>query len=466
MFYFYFLINYMRNIFLSLALLFTAGFGWAQTDTTLQIGGNTPLNNASEDKPLRFNLNQSGTRYFQATFLNQTWLRYNQSNPGTTVQGEAANHTFDIGLRRTRIQLFGQITERAFLYFQFGQNNYNINSQVAGNRKIAAFFHDAVGEYRLSKNNELKIGGGLTIANGLSRFTQPNIGTLLAFDAPVFAQATVDQIDQFDRKLSVYARGQVGKFDYRAVISDPFPYSTSGSAPVLNSNATFAGTGHHKQYQGYLMYQFWEHEAHTTPYMTGTYLGKKKVLNLGGGIISQKNALWSRGENNVTRFHNMLLWSVEGFLDAPVNAERGNAVTAYLGYYNYDFGPNYMRTLAQMNPADAGSLDPNISPVSGGGNGIPMIGTGNIIYTQLGYLFRRDFLGEGHGQLQPYATYYHGKFDLLNDPTHVYDIGINYLINGQKAKLTLDYQNRPYYNLNQEVNGRRGALVLQYQLSI
>jgi hypothetical protein len=458
----------MKKIFIALAFLLASGSGWAQiqptgTAASPALPGTT---SPAEDKPLKFNLNESGSHFFQATFLNQTWLRYNQSNPGTTVQGEPADNTFDIGLRRTRIQLFGQITDRTFIYFQFGQNNFNLNAQNAGNRKVAAFFHDAVGEYRLSRGNELKLGAGLTVANGLSRFTNPSVGTLLALDAPVFAQATVDQTDQFNRKLSVYARGQIGKFDYRAVISDPFPYSTSGSTPVLTSNATFAGTGHHKQYQGYLMYQFWDKEAHTTPYMTGTYLGKKKVLNLGGGIISQQKALWSQGAGGDTRFHHMLLWSVEGFLDTPLPGDRGEALTAYLGYYNYDFGPNYVRTLAQMNPADGRSLDPNLSTVSGGGNGVPMIGTGQILYSQLGYLLRQDLLGEGHGALQPYVTYYRGKFDLLQDPSQVYDLGINYLISGHKSKVSLDYQNRPYYRTDQTVAGRRGALILQYQVSI
>jgi hypothetical protein len=292
------------------------------------------------------------------------------------------------------------------------------------------------------------------------------VGTLLALDAPVFAQATVDQTDQFNRKLSVYARGQVGKFDYRVVLSDPFPYSTSGNAPALTPNATYAGTGHHKQYQGYLMYQFWEKEQHNTPYMVGTYLGKKKVLNLGGGIISQKDALWSQAPTGETRFHNMRLWSVEGFLDTPLAGDRGEALTAYLGYYNFDFGPNYVRTLAQMNPADGRSLDPGLSSVSGGGNGVPMIGTGHILYSQLGYLLPKDLLGEGHGALQPYVTYYRGNFDLLQDPTHVYDLGLNYLISGHRSKVSLDYQNRPFYRTDQSVAGRRGALILQYQVNI
>lgn len=460
----------MKKIIVTLLLTVLAGSTFAQTDITQQMPVATPAQvvkkPVSDDKPLRLNLNEDGSHFFQVTFLNQTWLRYNESNPGTTVQGEAAAKTFDIGLRRTRIQLFGQISNRAFLYFQFGQNNFNFNSQIAGNRKVAAFFHDALGEYRVTKGNELKLGGGLTIANGLSRFSQPSIGTLLALDAPVFAQATVDQTDIFSRKLSIFARGQIGRFDYRAVLSDPFPVSTNGSTSVAGPNASFAGRGHHKQYQGYLTYQFWEKEAHNTPYMTGTYLGKKKVLNLSGGFISQKNAMWNLAADGTTQYHNMRLWSTEAFMDLPLKSEQGTALTAYLGYYNYNFGPNYIRTLAQMNPADGVSLDPNLSAVSGGGNGVPMMGTGHILYSQLGYLIGKDLLGEGNGQLQPYATFYHGNFDLLRDATNVYDLGINYLITGHKVKLSFDYQNRPVYNTNNQVFGRRGSYITQLQLFI
>ena len=463
----------MKKIIIGLLLTVFTSSLQAQIDTTqtklteqTAIQTSVVKKSAADDKPIKFNLNEDGSHYFQATFLNQTWVRYNESNPGTTVQGEAADRTFDIGLRRTRIQMFGQISDRAFLYFQFGQNNFNFSSQIAGNRKVAAFFHDAVGEYRVSKGNQLKLGAGLTIANGLSRFSQPSIGTLLALDAPVFAQSTVDQIDLFSRKLSVFARGQIGKFDYRAVLSDPFPVNTNGSTPVAGINATFAGRGHHKQYQGFLTYNFWEMEGHNTPYMTGTYLGKKKVLNLSGGFISQKNAMWTRGVNGSTNFHNMLLWSTEAFMDTPLNSEKGTALTAYLGYYNYDFGPNYIRTLAQMNPADNFSVDPGLSTVSGGGNGVPMMGTGHIIYSQLGYLLDKGLLGEGNGQLQPYGTFYHGKFELLNDPVMVYDLGVNYLITGHKVKLSFNYQNRPIYNVGNQVFGRRGSYIFQFQLFI
>jgi hypothetical protein len=66
----------------------------------------------AQDKPkelteLKLNLNESGSHFIKATFLNQVWLRYDQSNPGTLVMGEPKSETFDIGLRRTRFQLYG-----------------------------------------------------------------------------------------------------------------------------------------------------------------------------------------------------------------------------------------------------------------------------------------------------------------------------------------------------------------------
>jgi hypothetical protein len=424
-----------------------------------------------EDRPLKFNLNDDGSHFFQVTFLNQTWVRVNESNPGTTVMGETKNNTLDIGLRRTRIQMFGQITDRAFIYFQYGMNNFNFlngyTDNGSGNRKIAAFFHDALGEYRVTKGNQLKLGGGLTIANGLSRFSNPSVGTIMALDVPVFAQATVDQTDEFSRKLSVYARGQVHKFDYRMVLSDPFPFQSSGKAATINADATFAGKRHHKQYQGYLMYQFFEHEGHLTPYMTGSYLGSKKIFNIAGGIIYQKDAMWKQMGKDTT-YQDMLLWSVESFLDMPLNKEKGTAVTAYVGYFNYNFGSNYVRTQAQMNPANGVNL-PQDSPykgsISGSGNGWPMMGTGNIIYSQVGYLLPKNLLGSV-GTLQPYATFQTNNFTKLKDRANVYDLGVNWLFKGHKSKLSLDYQNRPVYKNDNTVGTRKGCYILQYQLSI
>lgn len=427
--------------------------------------------NNPEKEALKFNINDDGSHYFQVTFLNQTWLRFNESNPGTLIEGVAKNNSFDIGLRRTRIQMFGQITDKVFLYFQFGQNNFNAQYNINSNRKTASFFHDALCEYKLSKGNQLKLGAGLTIANGLSRFSQPSIGSIMTLDVPVFAQSTVDQTDEFSRKLSFYARGQIGKFDYRLVLSDPFPIMSSGTAlPNISQNATFAQKGHELQQQGYLMYQFFEQESNTTPYMTGTYLGKKKIFNIAVGGIFQKNAMWKKESTSTdTIYQNMKHFSVESFLDMPVNKEKETMISAYLGFFNTDYGTNYLRYNGIMNPANGSSLNSSNSIVGQGptyGNALPMFGTGQVIYSQFGYLLSKNLIS--HGKLMPYISGTFSKYNRLgNTWASTFNVGLNYLILGHKSKITVDYQNRPTYIVDQSIikaDKRKGCITLQYQI--
>ncbi|MFM9840653.1 MAG: hypothetical protein ACKVOQ_20465 [Cyclobacteriaceae bacterium] len=441
-----------------------------------------PLKKELEE--LRLKLNEDGSHYIKATLLNQVWLRYNESNPGTTVLTDPTSETFDIGLRRTRLQMYGQITDRVFFYLQFGQNNFNYlagqNSTNSGNRKNQVFFHDALGEYRVFKGSDkLHLGGGLTITNGLSRFSQPSVGTIMSMDVPVFAQATVDQTDEFSRKLSIYARGQIGKLDYRVVLSDPFPITSNGlpQAGTSATNANFAYNNHNKQYQAMLIWNFFDKESHVTPYMTGTYLGKKKVLNLEAGFITQNNATWTGDPAAVTpigvilpdptrKYYSMNLWSVAMFYDAPVNTEKGSAINAYLGYFNTDYGTRYLRYNGIMNPANGGTA--GVTPAGAAyGNAFPMFGTGSVIYAQFGYLMKKDLLGEGHGTLMPYVTYQGANYDRLDKPMAVYDLGVNWFIKGHTSKLTMDYQLRPTYTpLGSDLirdSGMKGQVTVQYQ---
>ncbi|WP_298301755.1 hypothetical protein [Hydrotalea sp.] len=424
----------------------------------------------AQQNSLRFSLNESGSHYFQFTFLNQTWLRFNQNNPGSLVEGELQKNTFDVGLRRTRMQLFGKITDRAFLYFQFGQNNFNAQYNSNGNRKIAAFFHDALCEYNFTENNSLKIGAGLTIAAGLSRFTQPSISSILTTDVPVFAQTTIDQTDIFSRKLSIYARGQLGKFDYRFILSDPFPVISSGSniLPISN-DASFAQKKHSLQQQVYIIYQIFEQEPHITTYMAGTYLGKRKVWNIAFGSIYQPNTTW-RLQNNDTLYQPMQHFAVESFLDMPLSTQKGTAISAYVGYFNTNYGNNYLRYNGIMNPANGTLLNGSNSLITNGpvyGNALPMFGTGSVLYMQMGYLTGNKS-GNEKGKFLPYFSSTLAKYDKLNGMyTHTMNVGVHYLINGQQAKISLDLQNRPVYAIENNTinnNGRLNTLTMQYQL--
>ena len=219
-------------------------------------------------------------------------------------------------------------------------------------------------------------------------------------------------------------------------------------------------------------------EGHTTPYMTGTYLGKKKIWNIGGGMIFQNNALWHKktpvsSAADTIQFTPIFLWAAESYLDLPLRKEKGDALSAYAGYFNYNFGPNYLRYNGIMNPATGFTSDGAKTALASNayGNAYPMFGTGQMVYTQLGYLLPQKCLGEKGGQLMPYASYTYGRFErLANQPMQVWDIGLNWFIKGHQAKVSLDYQNRSTYSIDATGNiskgARKGSLTLQYQLYI
>jgi hypothetical protein len=336
-------------------------------------------------------------------------------------------------------------------------------SQNAGNRKLQAFFHDALGEYKVFKDNDkLKIGSGLSIISGLSRFSQPSISTIVSYDVPVFLQTTVDQIDEFARKFSVYARGQVGKVDYRLVISDPFPIQTNGQTlPAIGKNATFTPVGHNKEYVGLFIYNFFENEPNITPYMAGTYLGDKKVWNIETGFIYNKNATYYLN-NNDTTYNDMLHVSIGSFLDLPVKHKY--LLNAYAGYFYTDYGHNYLRMNGIMNMANG--LNSNAS-YNGIGNAYPMFGTGQNIYTQLAWRCAADMLGK-NGTLMPFVSYRWSKYNVLKDAVSVAEGGINWLMNKQNSKLTLAYQMRPIFEdkgTNEIVKTKNASTgILQYQV--
>ncbi len=412
-------------------------------------------------KELRLNLNDNGSHYLKATLFNQVWVRYNESNPGSTVYGFNKDNTFDIGIRRLRFQLFGQLTDKVFFYTQFGQNNFSTNSP----RFQGAFFHDAVVEYKVNDRN-LSIGTGLTAWSGYLRFASPAVGGILGVDAPLYQQATNSTTDQFLRKLSIYAKGKISKLDYRVALTTPMAAQNSTTViPAIGANSNFSMMPAKLQYQGYFMWQFLDEEANLTPYMNGTYSGAKRVFNLGAGFIQQDAATWhSTGTDTVSTA--LTLLGVDAFYDAPLNAEKGTAISAYVAYSSSYFGPNYLRMNNAMNPANG--VAAGQGSLNGAGNNFPMLGTGNTIFVQVGYKFKKDLL-PNTGTLSPYASVQHSNYKVLDDAMNVYEVGLNYLIHDTNGtKITLGLQNRPIFNTVNGVSSettRKNQIVMQWQLA-
>jgi len=429
------------------------------------------INAISQSPSLRFKdglkiyLNDDSTRFIQGTGLAQVWVRYNDNNPGSTIYGTPKKETFDVGLRRVRYQIMGQITKKVFFYTQFGINSFNSLSA----RKPGLFLHDVTAEYKIFKNY-FTIGAGLNGWNGTCRYTSSGVSNILGMDLPTIEETTNDVTDQFVRKLGVYAKGQIGGLDYRFAAANPFPIQnslTTVAALSGTNSAAFSTKAPEMQYQGYVKWQFFDKESNLLPYSAGSYLGKKRVLNLGGGFTYQKNAMWYRTATLDTLSIPMQQFAVDIFYDSYLNKEKQNAITVYAAFLNYDFGPNYIRNAGAMNTAN-GTV--GASSFNGAGNAAPLIGTGQVVYAQAAYLFKKDLFGK-NGTLQPYVSGSYAKYQKLKDPVLIYDIGINWIIAGQNSKISLDYQSRPIFNadmngdLHETKNARRGQVVLQYQIA-
>jgi len=65
--------------------------------------------------------------------------------------------------------------------------------------------------------------------------------------------------------------------------------TTSGSGTeAIGLNTSFSTLPPKMVYQGYFMYQFLDQESNFGPGMAGSYLGKKKVFNIGAGFNYQQ----------------------------------------------------------------------------------------------------------------------------------------------------------------------------------
>lgn len=415
------------------------------------------------------NLNEDGSHYIKFTTVTQFWSRYTDMNPNSKLNGAAIN-PFDIGIRRLRFSAFAQLTDRVFFYAQFGQNNLSYTTAL----QTGAFVHDAVGEYKVSRKGLFTLGTGLTGWGGPLRFSAPGVGSILGVDAPLYQQATNNVNDQFLRKLSVYAKGQIGRLDYRIAVSKPM-YAKNAlqeNSPLNKTNSTFSLQAPLLQHQAYFQYQFFDKENNTLCYTTGTYHGKKKIFNIGAGWVQQAKANWILNGTDTT-YSNMLLLGADAFLELPLSEKR-NAITAYVAYSDYNFGKNYIRNVGVMNPSGGfdntkGWNGNGAGDANGAGNTLPIVGTGKTLYTLVGYKFK-DNLFKENGTLQPYASVQYSVYQALKDPMALYEGGVNWLINGShNSKLTLGYQSRPIFT--KDVNGdwkstnRKGMVVLQYQVS-
>lgn len=430
-------------------------------------------------KPLTLKLNDSGSKYVRFIMWHQIWATATQNNPGTKdINGKLIDGSdgadkawsTDLAIRRSRFLAYAQISPRCLILTHWGINNQSfINGATAPNGPNAAsggnqgkkpqlFIHDAWTEFEVAKD-KLYLGAGLHYWNGVSRLSSQSTLNFMTMDAPIFNWHNIEFTDQFARQFGIYAKGQLGRLDYRVALNKPF---ASGTAPgavakngvavnVLNENWATAG---------YVNWMFWDKESNKLPFFMGSYLGGKKVFNIGAGWYSHPDAsLYKSADGRDSSYQNQLALGADVYIDLPLNKTKGTALNFSATYYNFNYGTNYIRNIGILNLHTA--APPTTESWAGAGNAQPTIGTGSIIYAQAGYLLPKLKNGTA---FMPYATFTHKNFERLADPSSQFGLGLNYFVTGHNAKLTLEYQTRPVYQLNGTDivrNGSRGELILQ-----
>jgi hypothetical protein len=405
----------------------------------------------SQQNKLKLNLDKSGETYIKASARMQLWARYYDTNPNSTINEEITNNVMDFSVRRIRMSISSQVTPKLYVATVFGGNNINQQTEKNFTLKIL----DLYAVYQFSK--AFGIGFGESGWEGLSRWNLRSTKSLMTLDAPSFNLLTVNKNDDHGRSLGIWFKGKIGKIDYRFALKNPVQYGVNAKESIVD----YAINKPRKKVSGYLKYEFLEPENNTSAYSDkiGTYLGKKQVFNIGVGFMNQPK-MTSQLINNVEKFYDFKNWAIDVFYDTPINKEKGTAFTTYLGYFNTDFGPNYIRNVGANDVTTGGTS------FNGSGNHFPMIGTGNTVFFQFGYLLSKN---KNNHQFQPNLAIQYSNFEALNDTMIVYNLGVNYYINGHSNKLSLNYENRPVFqtiNNNLKVDERKGMIVLQYQIEI
>ncbi len=86
---------------------------------------------------------------------------------------------------------------------------------------------------------------------------------------------------------------------------------------------------------------------------------------------------------------------------------------------------------------------------------------------QLGYLWN---LPDKKEKLQPFLSGQYSNYDRLDQTVMFFEGGVNLLLDGQRSKLSIAYQNRPVFDAtpsNQILEAtQRGTVILQYQVRL
>jgi hypothetical protein len=395
------------------------------------------------DGGLTVKLNEDASKYFRFITWNQVWMEANVDGTGLQT---------DFTLRRSRVLMYAQINKHFLILTHFGVNRLNVANMgtMSPTARPGAhgqfLMHDAWAEY-LIFDKKLHVGAGLHYWNGVSRLSNQSTLRLLTLDAPAFNWFHIGTSGQLARHLGMYAKGRLGKFDYRIAYNEALLNPVRGRTFVNTPGASYYGnqegsdlaSPQGKVLTGYFNYQFLDAESNRLPAFSGTYLGAKRVFNVGGGFYAHFNAIGinDREGMQIARKEDALTLGFDVFYDTPLGSKHA-ALTLYGVLYQHDWGHK----------------------TYGGTGGV---GTGTIGYAQAGYVLPTS--KPAMLRIQPYASYAMKDLEGLGKSLSDFNIGTNLFFYGHHSKLTIEYRRRenPVFLHRDLLSGfsKKGSLLVQ-----
>ena len=364
------------------------------------------------DGGIKVTLNEDGKKYIRIISWAQVQASYNDQ-----VADNASNISFN--LRRARILMYAQLNSKFLILTHFGLNNLNSSNMTPLGKGEASqlFFHDVWIQYQIAKNHI--VGAGLHYFNGISRLNNQSTLNFLTLDNNRQSWATLGLSDQFFRHVGVFFKGNFEKLQYRLAINDAIINGLDTRTPVNNGSAVYGGSRllgtkkAGKTFAGYFDYHFLDQESNLLPFKVGSYLGEKRIFNLGFGFFAHPNgAVVADNLGNIAG-ENVSIFALDAFYDAPLS-DNGSSITAYAVYQNNNYGKNYLYNV---------------------------YGTGSMIYSHLGYTLPGDI---SKTRFQPYVSFANNSYDATQDNRNILGIGANAYFNGHNSKLTLEYQHQKF----------------------
>jgi hypothetical protein len=214
----------------------------------------------------------------------------------------------NIYLRRLRFIFGGKLTDRVSFFVETDSPNVGKANAAGRKSEEAIFVQDAILDYTV--RGSIHLEGGLFIVP-VSRHTAQSAANLLGIDYGSFAflhsEATNSRV------------GRDYGFQARGYVADKHLEFRTG----VFSGARGAGATAPLRYTARAVW--YPLEADTGIFYTGTALGAKKIVGVGGGVDHQDD--YTAG-------------SVDVYVDHPIAQGRQN-VTAQLNFTHYDGGTTF-----------------------------------------------------------------------------------------------------------------------------